>query len=798
MATQIEKERSKKQTNKVYLIIGAIAYVYLLLTYLHASSIMNKNPRIGFAEAFNSGMTNVFTKPLEIFPIQGMTIFYILLFTIAAGSIFLMLGAEKMLKKHDNPDTVNGEAHLMNMDELKAYNLKFASPLGKPEIDGKNNMIISRDIRLAIDNRGTRRNCNILVIGGSGAGKSRFFAAPNILQYNCNFVITDPSGEMLRDYGKALEDMGYDVKVFNLTDVYRSNRYNPFHYIREEKDVFTLVNTLIKNTTPADGKGGDPFWENSEKLLLTALILYLWHTAPEEEQTFSNVVKLLTYAQIDENDATAVSDLDRLFDDLEKQDTDKVADLAIRQYKKFKMGAGKTLKSILISVGVRLQSFELSDMKYLTGADDFEFERFGDTKQALFVIIPTADTTFNFIVSLLYSQLFSSLYTYAETEAEFGWKASIDSLTNLRVEHAKGEKDSEAAKKRLEEFVSEIKEGYTVETDKEKKLYKLYTKKTHQLIGWRGNKTELEKFKAALEHIKIEQCGARCPIHVRLILDEFANIGQIPDFNEKLATMRKYEISCSIILQALSQLKDIYKDKWNTIVANCDTKLFLGCDDSETIEWMLKMLGKKTTTVQNTSYQVNGGGSTSYNKSSIEIMTIDQISMMQDDECLVRIRGVRPYYGKKFELTNHPNYKYAHSKVGKFVIPLAKGVKIRQRGPLRIISPDSDFAKNAGLEAQAAAVNPENSVQPHTAPKKEMTSTEIKNAARKKEAKEAAEALKSFDEFDPGSEEMINRGLEEAFGIKPGMTSQNLKETVETLVTLITPPAGNITYAATE
>ena len=801
MATAIEKERAKKSTTKIYIILGSIFYVYLLLTYLHASAIMRVNPRTGFAEAFNTGMTNVFIHPLEIFPIGGMTILYSVLFTMVIGTVLVMLGAEKALKKHDNPDTVNGEAHLMNQDELEKYNLKYAAPLGKPEINGENNMIISKDIRLAIDNRGTKRNCNILVIGGSGAGKSRFFAAPNILQYNSNFVITDPSGEMLRDYGKALEDVGYNVKVFNLTDVYRSNRYNPFHYIKEEKDVFTLVNTLIKNTTPSEGKAGDPFWEKSENLLLTALILYLWHTEPEENQTFANVVKMLTLAQIDENDATSVSDLDRLFEDLEKKDTNRIAELAVRQYKKFKMGAGKTLKSILISVGVRLQTFELSDMQYLTATDDFEFERFGDTKQALFVIIPTADTTFNFIVSLLYSQLFSSLYTYAETEAEFGWKASLGFANNVRVEHAKNKAESAEAKKKLEAFVAEIKKGVVVKSDKEKKLYKVYTKETNELIGWRGNKTELEKFKAQLQNIKIEACEAKCPIHVRLILDEFANIGQIPDFNEKLATMRKYEISCSIILQALSQLKDIYKDKWNTIVANCDTKLFLGCDDSETIEWMLKMLGKRTTTVQNTSWQVNGGGSTSLNKSSIEIMTIDQITMMQDDECLVRIRGVRPYYGKKYELTNHPNYKYAHAKGGQFVIPISDAVEKRKRGPLHILEPDK-FNDNETID-KVEQNNPENSVQPHTV-KSQTNShtvkspTDIKNAARKAEAKENEKVLEELGGYTPESDAMIEEALSKSFGIRPGMSTQSLKETVDTIVSVSIMQGNQLTYAATE
>lgn len=812
MATQIDKEKAKKQNLKMYLIIGGVLYLLFALGYLHFVSIRANNPRIGVSEAINQAITDIFIHPFAIFPITGSSLLMLFLGTVLTGALGIMSYSEKMMRKHDNPDTVNGEAHLMTLQELNKYNLKFSSPLGKPENDGANNMIISKDIRLAIDNRGTRRNCNILVIGGSGAGKSRYFASPNILQYNCNFVITDPSGEMLRDYGKGLEDNGYEVKVFNLTNVYRSNRYNPFHYIKEEKDVFTLVNTLIKNTNPSEGKGGDPFWEKSENLLLTALILYLWHVSPPEEQNFANVVKLINIAEVDEN--TSESKLDVLFEELEKEDPEN---LAVLQYHKFKLGAGKTLKSILISVGVRLQSFDLSDIRYLTSADDFEFERFADTKQALFVIIPTADTTFNFLVSLLYSQLFSSLYTYAETKAEYGWKLSIDPLTNIKVVQANSKEESKEAEKKIRKLAKEIKSGTTIEFDKSKQLYRIFTKKHHVQIGWRGTKEMAKDFIAQLENVSIEPCEPRCPNHIRLILDEFANIGQIPDFDQKLATMRKYEISCSIILQALSQLKDIYKDKWNTIISNCDTKLFLGCDDSETIEWMLKMLGKKTTTVQNTSYQVKGSGSTSYNKSSIEVMTIDQITMMQDDECLVRIRGVRPYYGKKYELTDHPNYKYAHDRSGMFEIPLSKDVQTRKIGALRdrILKNNETVANLASLAEGSAEGNvlpstgvenketpapeqapvPKNPVQ-KTAP---FNPVKAKNGARKKASMEAKEDLKSMDDdFSPDSEGMIASGLAASIGLKPGMSDAEIKESAESFVDLITAETDNIVYKKTE
>lgn len=825
--TQIDKEKLHIQNFKIYLIVGCISYVYGTFAYLQFAHLRQISPRMTIDDAIYTALARVFFRPFDIFPINGESLFnwFLLSILVAAGGYLLHIS--RKLKKHDNPETVNGEAHLMNVKELKEYNMNFSAPLGREENDGPNNMIISKDIRLAIDNRGTRRNCNILVIGGSGAGKSRFFASPNILQYNCNFVVTDPSGELLRDYGKALEDNGYEVLVFNLTDAYRSNKYNPFHYIKDEKDVFILVNTLIKNTSPSEGKGGDPFWEKSENLLISALILYLWHVYPEENQTFENVLKLLDMAEVDENDATAESPLDMLFKDLAKEDPDN---LAVKQYAKFKKAAGKTLKSILISVAVRLQAFELSDIKYLTSTDDFEFEKFSDTKKALFVIIPTADDTFNFLVSLLYSQLFSSLYTYAETKAEFGWKASIDPYTPIRVEQASNSKESVIAKKKLERFVSEITQyGVDCKFDTKKKIYKAYTKKTKQLVCWRGTKEEIQKFLQQLKNIKIEPCGSKCPIHVRLILDEFANIGQIPSFDQKLATMRKYEISCSIILQALSQLKDIYKDKWNTIVSNCDTKLFLGCDDSETIEWLLKMLGKKTTVVENTSYQATGGGSTSYNRSSIDLLTIDQIAMMQDDECLVRIRGVRPYYGKKYELTQHPNYPYAKKTAGSFVIPVSKDIEKRQTGPLRLKRvaeaeaqqqrPDNDSntpngnnlnpvsaSKNRSSNA-AASVKHNIPVSTSPAPtaiqgqdNKESFSEAIKKRFRNnnKRKKNEAEKTKNLINLFNDEKEVVKTEemLMESLGIPKDSVVDNIKEVVETAVFLETVPE-NVTFAMT-
>ena len=803
--SQISKDRKQRTQRRIYLVLGSIFYIYFVACLLQYFAIRRTDKRIGFSDAFNQAMSQVFTKPLAIFPLQGSTLLFIFLFSIFAGAFLVMFVMDKGLRKHDNPETVKGEAHLMNEKELEEYNKKRTDPIGKKTNDGPNNMIFSRDLYLAIDGRRTRKNANVLVIGGSGAGKSRFFAAPNILQYNTNFVITDPSGELLRDYGKALEDNGYEVKVFNLTDVYRGNRYNPFHYIKEEKDVFILVETLIKNTTPSEGHGGDPFWEKSEKLLISALVLYLWHVFPEEKQTFANVVKLVNMAEVDENDPSAESPLDILFKDLEREDPEN---LAVSQYKTFKLGAGKTLKSILISVGVRLETFTLSDITYLTNVDDFEFERFADTKQALFIVIPTADTTFNFIVSLMYSQLFMSMYNYVEKRVRYGWEAYLDDLNVIRVEQANNNEESETAKKEIEKFVAEVKAGTKIKYDKEKKLYRIYTKKG-RLISWRGTKEQAEKYaKRIEEEIKIKQCPEKCPNHVRLILDEFANIGQIPDFNQKLATIRKYEISCSIILQALSQLKELYEKQWNTLAGNCDTKLLLGSSDIETLEWFVKFLGKKTTVVESTSWQANGQGSTSYNRDSIELLTVDQLTLMKEDECLVLVVRERPFYGKKYELTMHPNYKYAQKTAGTFEIPLSEAAKNRRIGPLRLrIQQDTEDIKESAAMAESSVQETETpevdmpDAPPSYAPDDSEIyneQTEQKNNAAQDDAQIAKDAIKHFGEnFKDEASDMIEIGLMESLGIAPDSTDTDIKEAIESMIVLDNPPMDMFTYAMT-
>lgn len=799
MASPIDKEKSKKATLKAYIIIGIVAYIYAILMFFYANNLTAANRRMGMIDAYTEALTGVLLNPAGIFPLNTDGFGAFLGLSVMLLAVLVMSAMTKALRKHDNPDTVNGSAHLMTGAELKEYNKKFTAPFGSVENNGKINMILSKDIRLAIDNRGTRRNCNTLVIGGSGAGKSRFFVGPNLLQANCNYVITDPSGELLHDYGKFLENQGYDVKVFNLTDVYKSNHYNPFEYIREEKDVFTLVEAFIRNTTPEGKGGGDPFWENSEKLLLTALILYLWHEAPKENQTFSNVNNLIAMADVDENDASSQSQLDLLFEDLEKEDP---TNLAVQQYRKFKLGAGKTLKSILISVGVRMQAFDLSDIKYLTNSDDFDLFSLGDTKSAIFVIIPTADKTFNFLVSMFYSQIFSSLYTYCETTSDFGFRLS-NGKGNIKVFHANNEESSKIAEANAKQLKKNIEQGLKVKYDKTKKLYAICTKKG-ELVGWRGTEAAAKEYAGTLKNLQVSRYGRRLDNHIRFMLDEFANIGQIPTFNEKLATMRKYEISCSIILQAFSQLKGLYEKDFNTIVSNCDSVLFLGSADMETIEWLIKKLAKKTTTVENTSWGSGGtSGNTSYNKSSIELLTADQIQMMDDTEALVCIRGVRPYYGKKYELTVHPNYKESDATAGTFYIPVATGIekniplsqrKLKKNTPEEVkpvvenknVQPIIANKSNTDNKPSNNPYAPDEAdVNVSNLTENDRKKMKVGNTLRKEAADKAREAVENIDIANDDdivlnfADDILN-----ALDLTPGASDTQIKEAIETIIQL--------------
>ena len=444
----------------------------------------------------------------------------------------------------------------------------------KPFIDPvfENNVLLTQTERLMMSNRPKEpknaRNKNILVIGGSGSGKTRFFAKPNLMQLHSSYVITDPKGSILIECGQLLQRAKYKIKVLNTINFSKSMHYNPFSYLRSEKDILKLVNTIIVNTKGEGAQSGEDFWVKAERLYYTALIGYIYYEAPDEEKNIITLLDMINASDTREDDEDYKNPVDLMFDRLEEKDPEH---FALKQYKKYKLAAGKTAKSILISCGARLAPFDIKELRDLMEYDEMELDTLGDRKTALFLIMSDTDSTFNFVIAILQSQLFNLL------------------------------------------------------CDKADDVY-----------------------------------GGRFPVHVRCILDEFANIGQIPQFDKLIATIRSREISASIILQSQSQLKAIYKDNADTIVGNCDTMLFLGGKEKTTLKEISEILGKETidsfNTSENRGKEISHG--LNYQKLGKELMTQDEIATMDGGMCILQVRGVRPFFSKKYDITQHPNYKY--------------------------------------------------------------------------------------------------------------------------------------------
>lgn len=429
------------------------------------------------------------------------------------------------------------------------------------------NKVFSQNVRMGLDGKKHRRNLNTVVIGGSGAGKTRFYAKPNIIQCNTSFVVLDPKGEIIRSVGHLLEENGYVIKVIDLIDMSKSLGYNPFHYIQSDKDVLKLITNLIRNTTPKGSSTNDPFWEKSETALLEALMLYLYHYAPEDEQNFTMVMEMLNYAEVKEDEEDYESPLDELFKRLEMIDSNS---LALKQYKIYKQAAGKTAKSILISVGVRLAAFNLEELASLTKYDEMELEQIGERKTALFAIIPDNDSTFNFVVGMLYTQLFQMLY-----------------------------------------------------------------------------------YQADYVH------GGELPVPVHFLMDEFANVALPDEFDKLLSTMRSRQIFVSIILQNLAQIKALYKDSWESILGNCDETYYLGGNEQSTHKYISELLGKETldTNTYGKSEGRSGNYSTNYQQTGRELLTADEVRLLDNNYGLLFIKGERPVKDKKYDLLKHPNIK---------------------------------------------------------------------------------------------------------------------------------------------
>ena len=406
---------SKKK--KIYLIAGlALLFVYLLLLFyvIHVGYLLKSDPWMTLGEAFSGALSHLFLHPFQISPVSMSVVGMFLVATVIVLMVIIFAYQTTKLKRHDDERTVAGDAAWMTQKELDEYNIRYTEPFGKPYAKGYGNFIMSNDIYLSSNTDVTGRNLNVFVIGGTGVGKSFRLIGPNILQRNASFIVTDPSGGLYRRYGPYLEYFGYRVKCFNLDHTELSNHYNLFRYIHSDKDIEVLVTMIISNTTDEKKNGGDPFWDKSEHALLVALISYLYHYARPDQQNLSNVLNLVRSADVEENGGlSAESVLDRLFSEVDKDS------FTMRQYQTFRLAPEKTMKSIIISCGVRLEAFDLDEIRDLTSKDDINLEAIADEKTALFIIIPTGETTFNYIAGLMYSQLFSSLYRYCENYAKF-------------------------------------------------------------------------------------------------------------------------------------------------------------------------------------------------------------------------------------------------------------------------------------------------------------------------------------------------------------------------------------------
>ena len=481
--------------------------------------------------------------------------------TVAIFLLFYLLGVGIYLSSLRNyrKKEEYGSAKWGN---TKQVNKKYADP------KYFENKLLSQNVRIGLDGKKHRRNLNTIVIGGSGAGKTRFYGKPNIMQCNTSFVTLDPKGEILRDTGYLLEKEGYVIKVMDLINMNKSHCYNPFEYIHDDKDVLKLITNLIRNTTPKGSQTNDPFWEKSETALLEGLCLFLLHEAPKEEQNFTMVMEMIAAADVREDDEYYISPLDRLFNDLQRE---KPNSLAVKQYNIYKQAAGKTAKSILISVGVRLAAFNLESIASITSTDELELEKVGERKTAIFAVIPDNDSTFNFLVGMLYTQLFQTLY-----------------------------------------------------------------------------------YQADIVH------GGELPVPVHFLMDEFANVALPDEFDKLLSTMRSRQMFVSIIIQNLAQIKALYKDAWESIVGNCDELYYLGGNEQSTHKFISEYLGKETldTNTYGKSSGKSGSYSTNYQQVGRELLTADEVRLLDNDYALLFIRGERPIFDKKYDILKHPNVEY--------------------------------------------------------------------------------------------------------------------------------------------
>ena len=540
-------------------LISSVPYVFIALVATKLGQTWRLADGITVSEKFLH-IADGFSKAMQS-PLPSFHPFDLLVGVITALLIRLIVYEKSKNAKKYRRNVEYGSARWGKADDIVPY----IDPVFR------NNVILTQTERLTMNNRPkdpkTARNKNVLVVGGSGSGKTRFFVKPQIMQMHSSYCITDPKGSLVCETGKMLQKNGYKIKMLNTINFKKSMHYNPFSYIHSEKDVLKLVTCLMQNTK-GEGKGSDPFWEKAEQLLYTALIGYIWLEAPDEEKNFNTLIEMINAMEVREDDEDFENQVDIIFRELKEK---KPNHFAVRQYAKYRLAAGKTAKSILVSCGARLAVFDIAELREVTAYDELELDTLGDRKTALFLIMSDTDDSFNFLISMCYTQLFNLLCEKAD-----------------------------------------------------------------------------------------DVYGGRLPIHVRCLIDECANIGQIPKLEKLIATIRSREISACLVLQAQSQLKAVYKDNADTIIGNCDSRLFLGGSEPTTLKELSASLGKETIDIANTSEnrgkEVSHG--LSFQKLGKDLASVDELSVLDGGKCILQLRGVRPFLSDKYDITKHPNYKY--------------------------------------------------------------------------------------------------------------------------------------------
>ena len=540
-------------------IISSVPYVFIALFATKLGQMWRLADGITVSEKFLH-IADGFSKAMQS-PLPSFHPFDLLVGVLTALLIRLIVYEKSKNAKKYRRNVEYGSARWGKADDIVPY----IDPVFR------NNVILTQTERLTMNNRPkdpkTARNKNVLVVGGSGSGKTRFFIKPQIMQMHSSYCITDPKGSLVCETGKMLQKNGYKIKVLNTINFKKSMHYNPFSYIHSEKDVLKLVTCLMQNTK-GEGKGSDPFWEKAEQLLYTALIGYIWLEAPEEEKNFNTLIEMINAMEVREDDEDFENQVDIIFRELKEKNPNH---FAVRQYAKYRLAAGKTAKSILVSCGARLAVFDIAELREVTAYDELELDTLGDRKTALFLIMSDTDDSFNFLISMCYTQLFNLLCEKAD-----------------------------------------------------------------------------------------DVYGGRLPVHVRCLIDECANIGQIPKLEKLIATIRSREISACLVLQAQSQLKAVYKDNADTIIGNCDSRLFLGGSEPTTLKELSASLGKETIDIANTSEnrgkEVSHG--LSFQKLGKDLASVDELSVLDGGKCILQLRGVRPFLSDKYDITKHPNYKY--------------------------------------------------------------------------------------------------------------------------------------------